>query len=156
VNLGALDRELAWFVDDANNGWAHMARARQMLLERQAGMVAKVHGLGRFIGAVQAFNVNGDLIGAELERLGARFAASTGSLKDNIENAYAALDTVDELNAAFGGNGGPPLVSSAPSAPLGTPPPNSSDTAAKIDALAQQVETQNAALAAVAAPSNPQ
>ena len=88
-------------------------------------MVQKVHGLGRFLKSVQAFNVDGDAIGAELERLGSRFASSTGALKNNIAGAHAALDTVDELNAAFGGNGGPPLVQSpVPVQPSSQPDPN--------------------------------
>ena len=97
-----------------------------LLREREAerNVVAKLHGLTRFAKGIAQLNADGDEMADAVERLLARKDASKTAFLNAVANANAAFDTVDELTAAFGGNGGPPLSDSpAPAQPSPQPDP---------------------------------
>lgn len=92
--------------------------------EAERDMVAKLHGLTRFAKGIAQLNSDGDEMADAVERLLTRKQASKTAFLNAIASANAAFDSVDELTAAFGGNGGPPLSDSpAPAQPSSPQPP---------------------------------
>ena len=94
--LGAFDRELAWTVHLINTG------ARE-------AMVAKVNGLTRLMQTIGGINANADSLASQFERAAERLNGSMETASNNIGQMHAAAEALDHVNAAFGGNGGPPL-----------------------------------------------
>jgi hypothetical protein len=74
-------------------------------------MVAKVRGLGAFIGTVKEFeHPDWDDLAATMQQLGPRLAAARELAKKNVTAAVLACDQADAFNSAFG-NGDPSAAS---------------------------------------------
>jgi hypothetical protein len=75
-------------------------------------MVAKVHGLARLMSVVSSINTDAEGLAAEFEQAAERLNGSMQAARNNIGNMKAAAEALDSVNAAFGGNGSPPLSDS--------------------------------------------
>jgi hypothetical protein len=109
----ALDWLIGWQVRALQRGRIPALTIEQLIMLRvlleaeQTNMVAKVHGLARFVQAARLIDDDGDEMAADLEGLFARRVKSKAGFKTAIAAGHKAFDVVDQLAAALGGNGGP-------------------------------------------------
>jgi hypothetical protein len=111
--MPALDWLTAWQMRALRRGVIPAMTLEQMTVLRflkqaeQQTMVAKVHGLGAFVGTIGEFqHPDWDDLAATMLQLGPRLTAARELAKKNVTAAVLACDQADAFNAAFG-NGDP-------------------------------------------------